>query len=168
MKEAAVLLLLALLLNGCSANQTQAQQAYGGAWEAVMSGGIGTSSGFTFLTEFSVGSNGALSITNVTLENTGTCFGSSGIVDPGGTLSLTYNSAFQIVPPSSLTFTFKSSAGDTITLTSTSVTGTLSSVTSNSTLTNGLIVGAWALAPASGSSCVTASGNFTMTQGSTT
>lgn len=162
MKEVAILLLVALTFaTGCSSNQTIAQTASGGVWQAVTAGGEGDSSGFSFITQFTVDSNGALSISNFQLDNSTSCFG-SGTASAGGTLTLTYNSADQLIPPSALTFTVTSSAGDTVTFSSTTVTGTAN----GTTLTGGSIVGTWVLAPASGSACVATSGTFTMTQAS--
>jgi len=61
MKEVAVLLLAALILNGCSTSSTTSvQTAAGGTWQAEMLGGQGTASGFSFITQFTVGSNGTL------------------------------------------------------------------------------------------------------------
>ena len=161
MKEVVILLLVVLILNVCSSNTTIAQTASGGVWQADIAGGVGDSSGFSFITQFTVGSNGALSIANFQLDNSTTCFGTS-TASANGTLSLTFNSADQLIPPSSLSFTITSAAGDVVTLTSTSVTGTVS----GSSLSGGSITGTWVLTPASGTNCVSASGTFTMTQSS--
>jgi len=163
MKEVAILLLVALMLNGCGSSQTAAQAAEGGGWAAVMSGGESTSSGFSFNTQFTVGSNGALSISSFELLNQDTCFGTS-IPASGGTLDVTYNSADQVT--GTFSFTITSAAGDVVTLTSSSVTGTVN--TNGNTLSNGSIIGSWTLAPGSGSTCVVASGTFTMTQAAST
>jgi hypothetical protein len=160
MKEVAVLLLVALMLaTGCSSNQTIAQTASGGVWQASTSGGEGDSSGFSFITQFTVNSNGSLSISNFQLDNSTSCFGSAS-ASANGTLSLTFNSADQLIAPSSLSFTITSSAGDTVTFTSTSVTGTVN----GTSLTGGSIIGTWTLSPAGGGTCVATSGTFTMTQ----
>jgi len=160
MKEVAILLLAALLLNGCStSNSTTVQTPVGNGWGAAMSGGEGTSSGFSFNTFFTVGSGGALSISSTQLLNSGTCFGTSTIVS-GGTLNVTVNAAFQV--SGTFSFTLTSSAGDVVTLSSNDVTGTVNA-TPNA-LSNGSIIGTWGLVPASGSTCVATGGSFTMTQ----
>jgi hypothetical protein len=161
MKEVAILLLAALLLNGCStSSSTTVQTPVGTGWQAAMTGGDGTSSGFSFNTFFTVGSGGALSISSTQLLNSDTCFGTSSIVS-GGTLNVQVNSAFQ-VSSGTFSFTLTSSAGDVVTLSSTDITGTVNSTTS--VLSNGSIIGTWGLVPASGSTCVAAGGSFTMTQ----
>src|SRR5260370_27521167 len=64
MKEVAILLLAALLLNGCgsSSSSTTTQTAAGNTWQAEMLGGEGTASGFSFITQFTLGGDGTLSI----------------------------------------------------------------------------------------------------------
>ena len=160
MKEVAILLLLAVMVNGCGSSSA-VQTPSGSVWQSAMSGGVGTSSGFSFNTQFTVSSNGALSISTFELLNPKTtCFGTVGPT-PTGTLNVTFNAADQVT--GTFLFTIPSGKGDTVTLTSTSVTGTVNTSNYN-TLSGGIIVGTWALAPGSGSSCVAASGPFTMTQ----
>ena len=163
MKEVAILLLAALLLNGCStSNSTPVQTPVGNGWQAAMTGGDGTSSGFSFNTFFTVGSGGALSISSTQLLNSDTCFGTStSNLVSGGTLNVQVNSAFQ-VSSGTFSFTLTSSAGDVVTLSSNDITGTVNSTTN--VLSNGLIIGTWALVPASGSPCVSTGGSFTMKQ----
>ena len=60
MKEVAILLLLAVMLNGCSS--TAVESPSGSVWQAQMAGGVRTSSGFLFNTQFTVSSGGALTI----------------------------------------------------------------------------------------------------------
>jgi hypothetical protein len=159
MKEVAILLLLAVMLNGCGSS-TAVESPSASVWQSVMSGGVGTSSGFSFNTQFTVSSGGALSISSFQLLNQDTCFGSVGPT-PTGTLNVTYNSADQI--SGTFSFTIPSGSGDSVTLTSSSVTGTVN--VNNSNLLSGVsVIGTWALVPGSGSSCVAASGSFTMTQ----
>jgi hypothetical protein len=164
MKEVAILLLFALVLNGCGSNPTTAQAAEGGVWGAKMLGGESTSSGFSFQTEFTVGSNGALGITNFQFLNSGTdnCFGTSIPTTSGSLTNLDYNTADQLIS-GTFSFTITSAAGDKVTLTSTAVTGLVN--INNNTLSDGSIIGNWALVPASNSStCVATNGTFTMTQ----
>jgi uncharacterized protein YceK len=158
MKEVAILLLAALLLNGCSTStSTTVQTPVGNGWQAAMSGGEGTSSGFSFNSFFTVGSGGALSISSLQLLNSGTCFGTTNI-SSGGTLNI----ATVLPVTGTFTFTLTSGAGDVITLSSSDVTGTVNSTTN--VLSNGSIIGTWTLAPASGSACAVANGSFTMKQ----
>jgi len=165
MKEVAILLLLAVMLNGCG-NSKAVEAPSGSVWQSVMAGGAGTSSGFTFNTQFTVASNGTLSFSSngFALLNTGTCYGNlpSNAITPAGTLDTTYNSADQVT--GTFSFTIPSPAGDVITLTSTSVTGTVNP-NNNYVLSGGSIIGTWILKPGGGSStCVATTGNFTMTQ----
>ncbi len=164
MKEVAVLVLLAVMLNGCGSS-TAVEAPSTDVWQAVISGGVATSSGFSFNTQFTVSSGGTLSIGSFQLLNQDTCFGSVGPT-PSGTLNVTYNSADQI--SGTFSFTIPSSAGDTVTLTSTSVTGT-ANVNNNNLLSGVTIVGNWTLTPGSGSKCVAVNnGTFTMTQSNNT
>ncbi|MGA7399807.1 MAG: hypothetical protein WBW38_07295 [Candidatus Sulfotelmatobacter sp.] len=166
MKQVAILLalLLAVMINGCG-NSKAVEAPSGSVWQAVMSGGTGTSSGFSFNTQFTVSSGGVLNPSAGTFEflNVDTCYGNlpSNAITPAGTLTTTYNSADQV--SGSLSLTITSPAGDVITLTSTSVTGTVNP-NNNYVLSGTSIIGNWALVPGSGSTCVTTSGSFTMTQ----
>jgi hypothetical protein len=163
MKEVAILLLVALMLNGCgnSNNPPNVQQASGGTWQSAMLGGEGLASGLSFITQFTVGSNGALSITNFQFltQVDGGCFPVTGAT-PSGNLMLTFNSADQVTGTFSFTIV---SNGNTLTLTSTSVTG---NVNSNNTLSNGVIIGTWTLT--GGTGCNGVNGTFTLTQSTST
>jgi hypothetical protein len=65
MKEVAILLVFVLMLGGCGSNSNNVQTAASGGWQAVMSGGDGVASGFSFITQFTVsGTGGSLSISN--------------------------------------------------------------------------------------------------------
>ena len=159
MKEVAILLLVALMLNGCS-NSTAVQTAVSGGWQAEMLGGDGLSSGFSFITQWTVsGGSGTLSVSNFQFltQIDGGCFPVTGET-PTGNLKVTFNAADQVTG----TFSFiVTSGGNTLTLTSTSVTGVIN--TNNNTLSNGVIIGNWAVV-GSGTGCSNASGTFTMTQ----
>jgi hypothetical protein len=163
MKAVALVLLvtLALLLGGCGTDQTHAQQEASGVWQANLSG---TDSGFSFITQFTINANGGLTITNFQFLNNEACFpyegGSNGAAPAGQLTDLTYNAGNQIVS-GNLSFTITES-GNTLTLTSTSVNGTLN----GSSLTGGLIQGNWTLKAGSSSGCSNSSGIFTMTQSS--
>jgi hypothetical protein len=159
MKEVAILLLVALLLNGCGSSKPTAQSAAGGVWSADLSGGEGSASGFSFIAQFTVASSGTLSIQNFQFLNMSSCFP----IDPlssGGTVSgsmdLTENMATDAVT-GSMTFTVVGN-GNTLTLTSSTVTGTIS----GTTLSGGAATGTWSLS--GGTGCTGASGSFTMSQ----
>jgi hypothetical protein len=168
MKVVAILVLLPILLiGGCGTNSKVVQTASGTVWSAEMLNGIGNSSGFSFITQFTIGSGGALSISNFQLDNSDTCFGTASLPTPAGTLNVTYNSDDQA--SGTFSFVITSAAGDKVTLTSSAITGTVNTTTSPYTLSDGTITGTWALVPASGSKCVATSGNtFTMMEGTTT
>jgi hypothetical protein len=158
MKEFAVLLLLALMLNGCGDNHVpNPQVAAGGVWLSEMDGGDGMGSGLSFIAQFTVANNGAMNFTSfqfLTSINPG-CFPVTG-PRPSGTLVVTPNAANQV----SGTFSFTVvSGGNTLSMTSTSVTGTLNGT--NDTLADGVIIGTWTLK--GGTGCNT-NGTFTMTQ----
>ncbi|HZW81645.1 MAG TPA: hypothetical protein VFF50_14315 [Candidatus Deferrimicrobiaceae bacterium] len=158
MKEFAVLLLLALMLNGCGNNHVaNPQVAAGGVWLSEMEGGDGLGSGLSFVAQFTVANNGAMNFTSFQFltQIDGGCFPVTG-PRPTGTLTVTPNAANQVSGTFSLTVV---STGNTLTMTSTSVTGTLNGV--NDTLADGVIIGNWALKGATG--CNT-NGTFTMTQ----
>jgi hypothetical protein len=159
MKEVAVLLLVALMLNGCGSSTHTAQSASGGVWQAQLSGGDGTASGLSFVAQFTVGGNGALSFQNFQFltQIDGGCFPVTG-ASPSGTLDLTANSAGTVT--GTLSFVVVS-GGNTLTLTSTSVTGTLNTTTN--VISGGSIIGTWAVTGGTGCN---AGGTFTMSQSS--
>jgi len=165
MKAVLILLLAAFIMNGCGAGNTVTTSS-NDIWGAVMAGGANTSSGFSFNTEFTVAANGALTVSSFQFLNSGTCFGSSSIPkQPTGTLVVTFNS--DDVVAGTFSYTITSSAGDAITLTSTSVTGTVNP-NNSFILSGGSIIGTWALVPGSGSGCVAVTdGSFTMSQTTT-
>jgi hypothetical protein len=154
MKEVAILLLAALLLNGCSSTTPSVQTTAGGTWQAKMAGGSSSASGFSFITVFSVGSNGTLSISYFQFlnSNSGQCLPSGGT--ESGSMILTVSSN------DSVTGTFSylvQSGGNTLTLNG-AVTGTAAN---GITLSGTSITGTWML---TGSSACTAIGTFTMNQ----
>ena len=160
MKEVAILLLVALMLNGCSSTTPSVQTASGGIWQSEMLGGDGAASGLSFITQFTAASDGTLNVTTFQLltQIDGGCFPVTG-PRPSGTLNASFNSADQVVPPFSFSFTVVS-GGNTLTLTGTSMTGTLN--TTNNTLSNGVITGNWTMV--GGTGCNNINGTFTMTQ----
>jgi hypothetical protein len=146
MKEVAILLLIALMLNGCSSTTNVANTTASGSWQAQLSGGTGPdASGFSFITGFNISGSGGLSVTYFQFLNTEACFvlGES----EGGTLVVTTNSSGVVT--GTLAFTVRSGtpAGNTLTL--------------NGTESGTTITGTWQVA---GSSDCTAAGTFTMMQ----
>lgn len=155
MKEVAVLLLVALTLNGCgSSSSTTAPTTVKGLWSADLPGGTGPASGFSFTTQFTVNGDGSLSITYFQFLNQGVCFPISGGSETGS-MVLSTNTTTNAVTG---TFTYTvQSGGSTLTLNGT-VTGTANSTT----LSGGSITGTWSLT--GGSGCTSTNGSFTMTQ----
>jgi hypothetical protein len=162
MKEVAILLLVALLLNGCGINQA-VRQAPGAIWQAQLIGGKGPSSGFSFNTQFTVNDDGSLTIANFQFLNNGSCFLFDGEIPTGSftdlsiipsTLAVTGNFSFMV-----------QSGGNTLTLTG-PMTGTVSETgeTGNNTFTftSATITGNWTLAGSGTGACSDASGSFTM------
>ena len=158
MKEVAILLLITLVLNGCgSSSKTTVQTAAGATWQAEMLGGQGTASGFSFITQFTVGSDGTLSISYFQFLNSNStqCFPVSGGTQ-SGSMVLTTNTSNSTVT-GTLSFTVQS-GGNTLTLT-----GTVTGTESGTTLSGGSVTGTWALSGGTGCSDATG-GSFTMTQ----
>jgi len=153
MKEVAVLLLVALMLNGCSSSSTPTtQKAASGIWSADLQGGTGEASGFSFTTQFTVNGDGSLNITYFQFLTAGTCFPVSGGTQ-AGSMVLTTNTSTNAVTG---TFTYTvQSGGNTLTLNGT-VTGTASSTT----LSGGSITGTWSVT----GGCTATGESFTMTQ----
>ncbi len=156
MKVVAILLLVALMSSSCSTpSVTQvAQSAAGGVWSAEVFGGSGDVSGFSFTTQFTVNSDGSLSITYFQFLTQGSCFPVDGGTQTGSMI-LTINAATETVT-GPFTYTVQASS-NTLTLTGV-VTGTESGVS----LTGGSITGTWQV---TGTGC-SGGGTFTMTQSS--
>jgi hypothetical protein len=160
MKEVAILLLVALMLNGCSSSTAAVQTAAGGTWQAALLGGESDSTGFSFNTQFTVNGDGSLSVSYFQFLNSGQpCFPFSGL-RPTGTIILSVNSVTFAVTG---TFTFVVvSAGNTLTLNGT-VTGTENG-TNGTTLSGTSVVGDWTLAGDGTGGCDNTTGSFTMSQ----
>jgi hypothetical protein len=165
MKEVAILLLMALLLNGCGSSTRTVQTGAGGIWQAALYGGVGSASGFSFITEFTVnGTTLDVSSFQFLTSNTGStasCFPIS-----GGTVSGTM--PLQVQTNDAVTGTLKftvQSNGNTLTL-SGIVTGTATSSgtppNTTYTLTSSSVAGTWALTGSTG--CSATGGSFTMTE----
>ena len=159
MKEVAILLLAALLLNGCgsSSSSTSTQTAASNTWQAQMLGGEGTASGISFITQFTVGGDGTLSISYFQFLNSNStqCFPVAGGTQ-SGSMVLTTNTSNSTVTG---TFSFTvQSGGNTLTLT-----GTVTGTENGTTLSGGSVSGTWTVSGATGCNDPTG-GSFTMTQ----
>lgn len=162
MKQVVLFLLLAFAFSSCGAPsiQQQAQSAAGGIWQAEILGGAGAESGFSFTTEFTLNTNGVLTITYFQFLNSTKCFPVDGGTENGSMALNTNESTGQ-------TFgAFKynvQASGNTLTLTG-NVTGT--EVDGQPPLTSGSITGNWSLK--GGSGCNDSNGTFTMMQSTST
>ena|ERR1700722_14640410 len=167
MKEVAILLLVALLLNGCSSNQA-VRQAPGAIWQAQLSGGKSPSTGFSFDTQFTVGDDGSFTFANFQFLNNGTCFPFDTEIPTGSFTDLSVIQSTLAVT-GNLSFTVQS-GGNTLTLTG-PMTGTVSETgqTGNNTFTftSATITGNWTLTGSGTGGCSDATGSFTMTFSST-
>jgi hypothetical protein len=158
MKEVAILLLVAVVLNGCSSSRTTSTQAAAGnLWQAQMLGGVGPDSGFSFITQFTVNGDGSLNISSFQFltSNSAQCFPITGGTQTGS-MVLTINTSTNAVTG---TFSYVVKSGsNTLTLT-----GTVTGTENGTTLTGTSIIGTWTLAGGTGCSDATG-GSFTMTQ----
>jgi len=169
MKQVAILVLVAVMLNGCGSNSTKVQTAASGTWEAQMLGGEGSSSGFSFVAAFTVvGTGGSLNISNFQFINQLTnqtlggapCFPIFGAT-PAGSMDLIVNTTnFTVTGTFSFTVV---SGGNTLTLTG-NVTGTENGL-NGTTLSGASITGTWTVAGGAGCNDPTG-GYFTMSQSS--
>jgi hypothetical protein len=160
MKEVAILLLVALMLNGCGSSRPTAQSVTGGVWSAVLNQSEGPPAGFSFITQFTVDSSGTLSFSRFEFINEGNCFPLDGGA-VSGSMGLTENMATGQVT-GSMTLTVAAN-GNTLTLSSPDgVNGTLT----GTTLSNGSVSGTWMVT--GGTSCTGSGGSFMMTSQTTT
>ena len=155
MKEVAVLMLVALMLNGCSSSSTPTtQKAASGIWSADLQGGTGDASGFSFTTQFTVNGNGSLNITYFQFLTAGTCFPVSGGTQTGSMVLSTSTSTNAV----SGNFAYSVQSGnDTLTLN-----GTVTGTASGTTLSGGSITGTWSVTGDTG--CNATGDSFTMKQ----
>lgn len=167
MKQVAILLLMAIMLNGCSSTRTL-QSTTSGIFQAVLFGGVGDASGFSFITQFTLNSDNSLHIvffqflTDNSNGNT-PCFPVTGGTVSGNIANYIVNTNDTV--SGNLTYRVKS-GGNTLTLTG-PVTGT-ATVTgtppnTSTTLTSASASGSWTLT--GGAGCNNAGQfPFTMTQ----
>jgi hypothetical protein len=164
MKAVAVLVLVgAVMLNGCSGNSATVQAASGAVWQAQLTGGSGAASGLSFITTFTVNGDGSLSVTNFQFLNQSSCFPVNG-EDPSGSISnlQVISNTGQVTGDFSFTVV---GGGNTLTLTG-PLTGTETGIviggSNTGTFSSAAVVGAWTL---TGDTCNLTTGqtSFTMT-----
>jgi hypothetical protein len=166
MKAVALILVAVVMLNGCGATSNAVQTAASGTWQAVLSGGAGPASGFSFNAEFTVGgSGGALDVSNFQFLTSGPCFDTLGQnTSVNGNMDLVVNQT-NFTVTGTLTFTVQTGS-NTLTLNGT-VTGTENGIRGG-TLSDGLVTGFWTMAGSgTPSGCVDTGGSFIMTQAAT-
>jgi hypothetical protein len=165
MKAVAIILLAVVMLNGCGATSNAVQTAASGTWQAALSGGTGSASGFSFNAEFTVGgTGGALDVSNFQFLTAGPCFNTLGQnTSVDGNMDLVVNQTnFTVTGTLAMTV---QSGSNTLTLNGT-VTGTENGIRGG-TLTGGLVTGFWTMAGSgTPAGCSDSGGSFTMTQSS--
>jgi hypothetical protein len=183
MKKLAFLALLGLSLAvyGCGSrtlNTTLTNTTASGNWEAHVDGGLGSASQLNFVTGFQVTDNGSgnnlsLDITSFSFINAGSCFpnGIDTSSEQGFTTFSTVTGTDQVIG----TMSYKIASGvppaSTLTLTSyaNGFTG-ISTATQNQTgtLSDGVVVGTWALTNSASDASCAGSGTFIMCQAAAT
>ena len=175
MKSLAILVVLALELAvcGCGNNvpNTVTQTQTSGNWEAQLIDGTGQTTLLNFIVAFNVTNNGPLDITGFAFFNQGACF-ATGLNQEGysGTASFTTNNAGQVNGTLSMTIT-SNTTGSVLTLQTGQLTGTSNGTTTTTgTLSNGVVVGQWSLAPGTNANGCTGAttGTYIMCQGKNT
>lgn len=146
------LLAVSLTLAGCGSSTPSTVKAADGVWESALLGpgaGVGV---FNFITSFSVGGGGGLSVSYLSFLTTGPCFPISGAT-ASGTFDVT---ATGTSPTADFNFTVQSGTS------SLAMTGTATGTTDTSGNTTwSTITGDWTL---TGDTGCTGSGTFTMTR----
>ena len=161
MKEVAILLVAALLLNGCGSNSTSTPTTAADTWSAKVLGGNGPASGFSFSTDFTLNSDGTLSLSSFQFYNAGSCFPVDGDSVTGSITNLEVNQNTYAVT-GTLNFTVQSGS-NTLNLTG-PLTGT-GGPSGNDVLTGGSVTGTWTfMGSGSPTGCTNTTGSFTMTQ----
>lgn len=174
MKKLAIAALLALgfMLGSCATNTSVPAPVTGagGNWEAQLLGGSGEASLLNFVTNFNVGiDGGALTINSFSFINTNgsSCFLT--VAGESGTIALTTSASNQVT--GSLTYTIASTApsGNILTLftidSSTQIqVGTVTGISNNGALTNGVVTGNWTLTNANNNTACEGQGTFLMCQ----
>ena len=154
MRNLAILGLLALelMLIGCGGSTSSTVKTANGTWESALIGsdaGVGV---FNFITQFSVGTGGTLSVSYLSFLTTGPCFPISGDT-ASGSFDVT---ASGTTPAANFQFTVQSGSNTL------AMTGTATETTDSSgNITWSKIAGPWTLT--GGTDCA-GSGTFTMTR----
>jgi len=171
MKKLALVALLALELavSGCGTSGTPSDttntQATGN-WEAQMTGGTDQASLLNFVTTFTVTNSGPLDITGFGFFNAGACFATgTDAENVTGNATFTTSSTNSVTGTLTLTVT-SSTNGSVLTLNQGTLTGTSNGTTSTTgTLSNGVVVGTWTLAPGNGATgCNSGTGSYILCQ----
>jgi hypothetical protein len=161
MKEVAILLLAAFLLNGCGSNSPSTPTTAADTWSAQVLGGQGPASGFSFSTDFTLNSDGTLTLSTFQFYNAGSCFPVDGDAVTGLITNLEVNQDNYAVT-GTLKFTVQSGS-NTLVLTG-ALTGT-GGPSGNDVLTGGSVTGTWVFTGSgSPTGCNDTTGSFTMTQ----
>ncbi len=165
MKQVVFLLLLAMMLNGCSGSTPAAQVSSAATWQAALSGGEGAASGLSFNTQFTINSNGSLNFSSFQLLNynsSTSCFAQSGEALSGAITNFNVNiNTDQVTGDVSITVQDNS---NTLTLTGTltgTESGTVVGTNNTGTFTSATVTGSWTLT--GGTGCTGTDGSFTMT-----
>jgi hypothetical protein len=168
MKQVAIVLLMAIMLDGCSSTRTL-QSTTSGFFQAVMYGGVADASGFSFITQFTLNSDFTLNVRSfqfLTENNVGNnpCFPINGGTISGNIANYVVNSNDTVT--GNLTFVVKS-GGNTLTLTG-DVTGTATvtgtGTNTSTTLTSATVTGTWALTGSPQCTVSSPDDFFTMTE----
>jgi hypothetical protein len=151
----AVLVALSVLLTGCGSTSTTIS-SNGSFWEATLIESSGAATAYDFNSQFSIGSDGTLSVSSIVFFTSNQCFVSGATA--GGQAALTVDTTTEAVT-GTLDFNVQSGtpSGNALQLTNTSVTGT----ESGTSLTGAVVTGDWTL---TGSAGCTNGGTFTLRQ----
>ena len=167
MKQVAILLLMALMLDGCSSSTKTLQSTTTGIFQAVMYGGIGEASGFSFITDFALNGDDTLNISSFQFLtensiNNSPCFPINGGTVSGVIADYVVNTDDTVT--GNLTYIVKS-GGNILTLTGVlqgTATVTGAPPNTQTVFTSATVSGNWTLT--GGTGCTDAGGSFTMTQ----
>jgi hypothetical protein len=167
------LLAIELAVCGCGTKGTPSTttntQATGN-WEAQLTGGTDQASLLNFVTTFNVTNSGPLDVTGFGFFNAGACFATGTDAETvSGSATLTSSSTNAVTGTLALTIT-SSTNGSVLTLDSGTLTGTSNgTIGTTGTLSNGVVVGTWKLAPGGGvTGCNSGMGTYILCQGKAT
>ena len=162
------LLGLALLLYGCSSNRLTTN--VGGSWEATLTGATGDGAALSFITTFTLNTDGTLNVTDFTFLNASQCF--TAWSAPTGSAILTTSGTNQVTGPFTFSVSSEPASVNTLALTG-NLTGTSNGTTTTTgSLSNGVVTGSWTLTGSQDCTGTTSSGglagSFLMCQGAAT